>query len=145
MDKRVLGQIGENAAADVLREFEVDRPVLGMVKDDKHRTRALAAPDGRELGLEGNPAAFALIGRVQEETHRFAIEYQRSLRSRHIGSELDKIPGVGEKRRNELLKRFRSVKVRWQDTDFKVKIRTFTGFTAQIIQHETDHLNGILI
>ena len=42
-------------------------------------------------------------------------------------------------------KRFRSVKVRWQDTDFKVKIRTFTGFTAQIIQHETDHLNGILI
>ena len=95
---------------EVLREFDLEIPVLGMVKDDKHRTRALAAPDGRELGLEGNPAAFALIGRVQEETHRFAIEYQRSLRSRHIGSELDKIPGVGEKRRNELLKRFRSVK-----------------------------------
>ena len=104
------GSVHASAAADVLREFEVDRPVLGMVKDDKHRTRALAAPDGRELGLEGNPAAFALIGRIQEETHRFAIEYQRSLRSRRIGSELDKIPGVGEKRRSELLKRFRSVK-----------------------------------
>ena len=104
------GSVHAAAAADVLREFEVDRPVLGMVKDDRHRTRALAAPDGRELGLEGNPAAFALIGRIQEETHRFAIEYQRSLRSRHIGSELDKIPGIGEKRRTELLKRFRSVK-----------------------------------
>jgi excinuclease ABC subunit C len=104
------GSVHAAAAAEVLRELEVDRPVLGMVKDDKHRTRALAAPDGRELGLEGNPAAFALIGRIQEETHRFAIEYQRSLRSRRIGSELDKIPGIGEKRRTELLKRFRSVK-----------------------------------
>ncbi len=104
------GSVHAAAAVEVLREFDLEIPVLGMVKDDKHRTRALAAPDGRELGLEGNPAAFALIGRIQEETHRFAIEYQRSLRSRHIGSELDKIPGVGEKRRNELLKRFRSVK-----------------------------------
>ena len=104
------GSVHAAAAAGVLREFGLETPVLGMVKDDKHRTRALAAPDGRELGLEGNPAAFAFIGRIQEETHRFAIEYQRSLRSRHIGSELDKIPGVGEKRRTELLKRFRSVK-----------------------------------
>ena len=104
------GSVHAAAAMEVLREFGLETPVLGMVKDDKHRTRALAAPDGRELGLEGNPAAFALVGRIQEETHRFAIEYQRSLRSRHIGSELDKIPGVGEKRRTELLKRFRSVK-----------------------------------
>ena len=104
------GSVHAAAAAEVLREFGLETPVLGMVKDDKHRTRALAAPDGRELGLEGNPAAFAFIGRIQEETHRFAIEYQRSLRSRRIGSELDKIPCVGEKRRTELLKRFRSVK-----------------------------------
>ena len=99
-----------SVALEVLRELQVDRPVLGMVKDERHRTRALITPDGRELGLEGNPAAFAPIGRIQEETHRFAIEYQRSLRSRHIGSGLDKIPGVGEKRRNDLLKHFKTVK-----------------------------------
>ena len=104
------GSVHAAAALEVLRSFELEIPVLGMVKDDKHRTRALAAPDGRELGLEGNPAAFAFIGRIQEETHRFAIEYQRSLRSRRIGSSLDKIPGVGEKRRSELLKHFHSVK-----------------------------------
>ena len=104
------GSVHAAAAREVLREFGLDLPVLGMVKDDRHRTRALAAPDGRELGLEGNPAAFALIGRIQEETHRFAIEYQRSLRSRRIGSGLDRIPGIGEKRRTELLKHFRSVK-----------------------------------
>ena len=104
------GSIHAAAAKEVLGEFGLDKPVLGMVKDDRHRTRALAAPDGRELGLEGNPAAFAMIGRIQEETHRFAVEYQRELRSRRIGSELDRIPGVGEKRRTELMKRFRSVK-----------------------------------
>ena len=104
------GSVHAAAAAEVLRDFGLETPVLGMVKDDRHRTRALAAPDGRELGMEGNPAAFALIGRIQEETHRFAIEYQRSLRSRRLGSELDKIPGVGEKRRSLLLKHFRSVK-----------------------------------
>ncbi len=104
------GSVHAAAAEEILREFEIDKPVLGMVKDDKHRTRALAAPDGRELGLEGNPAAFALIGRIQEETHRFAIEYQRNLRSRRLGSELDKVPGIGEKRRIDLLKHFHSVK-----------------------------------
>ncbi len=104
------GSVHAAAAAEILREFGLDRPVLGMVKDDRHRTRALAAPDGRELGLEGNPAAFALIGQIQEETHRFAIEYQRRLRSGKLGSGLDKIPGIGEKRRNDLLKHFRSVR-----------------------------------
>ena len=104
------GSVHARTALEVLREFDLDIPVLGMVKDDKHRTRALAEPEGGEIGLEGNPAAFAWIGRVQEETHRFAITYQRSLRSRRIGSRLDGIPGVGEKRRNDLLKEFRSVK-----------------------------------
>ncbi len=104
------GSVHAAAALEVLREFELEIPVLGMVKDDRHRTRALAAPDGRELGLEGNPAAFAFIGRIQEETHRFAVEYQRSLRSRRIGSSLDRIPGVGEKRRADLLKHFHSVR-----------------------------------
>ena len=87
-----------------------DIPVFGMVKDDRHRTRALVTPDGREIGIAANPAVFALIGNIQEETHRFAIEYHRTLRKKTIGSKLDGIPGVGEKRRGLLLKRFKSVK-----------------------------------
>ena len=85
-------------------------PTFGMVKDDRHRTRALISPGGQEIGISQNQAVFALIGGIQEETHRFAIEYQRSLRSENYGSTLDKIPGVGEKRRNELIKTFKSVK-----------------------------------
>ena len=85
-------------------------PTFGMVKDDRHRTRALISPEGQEIGISQNQAVFALIGGIQEETHRFAIEYQRSLRNESYGSTLDKIPGVGEKRRNELIKTFKSVK-----------------------------------
>ena len=97
-------------AADVLAESGLSVPVFGMVKDDRHRTRALITAGGREIGLTGNPAAFALIGTIQEETHRFAIEYQRSLRKGVLGSTLDGIPGVGEKRRNALLQHFKSVR-----------------------------------
>lgn len=85
-------------------------PTFGMVKDDRHRTRALISPEGQELGIRQNQAVFALIGNIQEETHRFAIEYQRSLRNESYGSALDKIPGVGSKRRNDLIKYFKSVK-----------------------------------
>ncbi len=82
-----------------------------MVKDDRHRTRALVHPDGREIGIQAVPAVFSLIGQIQEETHRFAIEYHRQLQAGHVkGSVLDKIPGVGEKRRSQLLKHFKSVK-----------------------------------
>ena len=81
-----------------------------MVKDDRHRTRALVAPDGREFGISATPALFALIGRMQEEVHRFAIEYNRKLGGKKVrGSTLDKIPGVGDKRRTDLLKHFGSI------------------------------------
>ena len=66
----------------VLLELEVLLPVFGMVKDEKHKTRALVTPDGEEIGLAANPAVFALIGTIQEEAHRFAIEYHRSLRTK---------------------------------------------------------------
>ena len=95
-------------AREVLDSFGCDTPAFGMVKDDHHRTRGLIAPDGREFGISTVPALFAMIGRIQEEVHRFAIEYQRSLRSHH-GSTLDKIPGVGEKRRAALIKQFKSI------------------------------------
>ena len=97
-------------AVQAQRDLGLFVPTFGMVKDDRHRTRALISPEGREIGISRNQAVFALIGGIQEETHRFAIEYQRSLRSESYGSTLDKIPGVGEKRRSELIKYFKSVK-----------------------------------
>ena len=98
-------------AARVLEELELSIPAFGMVKDDRHRTRALVHPDGREIGIQSIPAVFALIGQIQEETHRFAIEYHRQLQAGHVKiSVLDKIPGVGEKRRQQLLKQFKTVK-----------------------------------
>ena len=104
---------GVNHAQTVLQELTpmgIHIPIYGMVKDDRHRTRALVTPEGEEIGISGKQAVFALIGSIQEETHRFAISYHRKLRSRRMkGSTLDKIPGIGEKRRAELLKRFKTV------------------------------------
>ena len=104
------GAVHASIAEGVLKELKISLPVLGMVKDDRHRTRALIYANGEEVGITGNPAVFALIGNIQEETHRFAIEYHRSLRSATIGSKLENIKGVGEARRNELLKSFKTIK-----------------------------------
>ena len=105
---------GENhakVAVRVLEEVGLSIPVFGMVKDDRHRTRALVDPAGSEIGIQQIPAVFALVGRIQEETHRFAIEFQRLQQSKGVkGSALDQIPGVGEKRRNDLLRHFKSIK-----------------------------------
>ena len=97
-------------AEQALRDLGIPVPVFGMVKDDRHRTRALIRSDGREIGIKGNQAVFSLIGSIQEETHRYAIEYQRSLRNEGFASRLDAIPGVGEKRRADLIKSFKSLK-----------------------------------
>lgn len=98
-------------AARVLETMNLEIPAFGMVKDDRHRTRVLVHPDGREIGIQSIPAVFALIGQIQEETHRFAIEYHRQLQAGHVKtSVLDKIPGVGEKRRQQLLKHFKTIK-----------------------------------
>jgi len=64
--------------------LDLNFPVFGMVKDDRHKTRALVTPDGEEIGLAANPAVFALIGTIQEETHRFAVDYHRTLRSKEM-------------------------------------------------------------
>ena len=105
---------GENhagVAVGVLERLGLTIPVFGMVKDDRHRTRALVTPEGREIGIQGNQAIFSLVGQIQEETHRFAIEFHRQQQNLRVkGSVLDKIPGVGEKRRAQLLKQFKSVK-----------------------------------
>lgn len=105
------GGITHAAAAErSLGELGISVPVFGMVKDERHRTRALVTSAGHEICINGNPAVFALIGNIQEETHRFAIEYQRSLRNISFGSELNSIPGVGSVRKNELLRHFKTLK-----------------------------------
>ena len=97
-------------AVQALQELELSFPVFGMVKDDRHRTRALVTPEGQEIRIDNNQAIFVLIGNIQEETHRFAITYHRQLRSKRLRySELDGIPGIGPKRKQELLRQFKSL------------------------------------
>ncbi len=104
------GMAHANAALEILKELGLSFPIFGMVKDDRHRTRALVSPEGNELRIDNNQAVFALIGSIQEETHRFAITYHRQLRSKRLRySELDAIPGIGPKRKQELLKTFKSL------------------------------------
>ncbi|WP_325200341.1 excinuclease ABC subunit UvrC [Oscillibacter sp.] len=98
-------------ALGVAEEFGVSVPIFGMVKDDRHRTRALVTPEGREIGIVGNQAVFSLIGQIQEETHRFAITYHHESHGKSaLRSALDGIPGVGPKRREELRKKFGTIK-----------------------------------
>lgn len=93
-----------------LTDMGIAIPIFGMVKDDRHRTRALVTPDGAEIGIAAQQSVFSLIGSMQEETHRFAITYNRKLRSKRVQhSTLEDIPGIGPKRREDLLKRFQTV------------------------------------
>ncbi len=99
-----------SVAQQALQELGLSFPVYGMVKDDKHRTRALITATGEQIAIDANQAVFSFIGTIQEEVHRFAIGYHRNLRSKRLRrSKLDKIPGIGDKRKQELLKTFRSV------------------------------------
>lgn len=104
------GSVHAEVVERQLEEMGISIPVYGMVKDNRHRTRALVKAGGREIGISATPPVFALVGRIQEETHRFAIEYNRALRSRRMrGSELDNVAGVGPKRKAALLKTFQSM------------------------------------
>ena len=101
------GQV--NIALGVLEKLGIQIPVCGMVKDDHHRTRGLYF-NNVEIPIETNSEGFRLITRIQDEAHRFAIEYHRSLRSKEqVHSILDDIPGIGERRRKALMRKFRSV------------------------------------
>lgn len=101
------GQV--NIALQVLEELHIDIPVCGMVKDDNHRTRGLYYHNV-EIPIDTHSEGFKLITRIQDEAHRFAIEYHRSLRSKsQVKSVLDEIPGVGPARRKALMKHFKSI------------------------------------
>ena len=101
------GQV--NIALSVLEELHIDIPVCGMVKDDNHRTRGLYY-NNVEIPIDTRSEGFKLITRVQDEAHRFAIEYHKSLRSKaQVKSVLDDIPGVGPARRKALMRHFKSM------------------------------------
>ena len=101
------GQV--NIALQVLSELHLDIPVCGMVKDDNHRTRGLYYQNV-EIPIDTHSEGFKLVTRIQDEAHRFAIEYHRSLRSKaQVKSVLDEIPGVGPARRKALMRHFRSI------------------------------------
>ena len=101
------GQV--NIALEVLNELRINIPVCGMVKDDNHRTRGLYF-NNVEIPIDRHSEGFKLITRIQDEAHRFAIEYHRSLRSKtQVKSVLDDIPGVGPARRKVLMKAFMSI------------------------------------
>ncbi len=101
------GQV--NIAQEILKELGIHIPVCGMVKDDNHRTRGLYF-ENVELPIDTHSEGFKLITRIQDEAHRFAIEYHRSLRSKgQVKSVLDDIPGVGPARRKALMRHFKSL------------------------------------
>ncbi len=101
------GQV--NVAKRVLDNLGIEIPVCGLVKDDKHRTRGIMFK-GKEIILKTNSSGFRLITRIQDEAHRFAITYHRSLRSKDlVKSILDEIPGIGKKRKKNLLLEFKTI------------------------------------
>lgn len=101
------GQV--NVALKVLKNLKIDIPVCGMVKDDHHRTRGLYYQN-KEIPIDRNTETFKLITRIQDEAHRFAIEYHRSLRKKgQVRSILDDIEGIGPTRRKALMKHFISL------------------------------------
>ena len=101
------GQV--NIALEVLEELGLSIPVCGMVKDDNHRTRGLYFHN-EEIPIDRSSEGFKLITRIQDEAHRFAIEYHRSLRSKsQVKSVLDDIPGIGAARRKALMRSFKSI------------------------------------
>ena len=101
------GQV--NAALAVLEKLELKIPVCGMVKDDNHRTRGLYF-NNLEIEINKSSEGFRLVTRIQDEAHRFAIEYHRSLRGKgQVHSILDEIDGIGPARRKSLMRKFKSL------------------------------------
>ena len=132
------GQV--NIALQVLAELEIQIPVCGMVKDDNHRTRGLYF-NNQELPIDTHSEGFKLITRIQDEAHRFAITYHRSLRSKaQVHSVLDEIPGVGPNRRKALMKYFRSIEeLRAADTE---QIAQVPGISANVAKEIYQFFRG---
>ena len=128
------GRVQVNIALSVLEELGINIPVCGMVKDDNHRTRGLYYHN-IELPIDTHSEGFKLITRIQDEAHRFAIEYHRSLRSKtQVKSVLDDIPGVGPARRKALMRHFKSLEeIRQASVEELMEIPEMNERTAEEI------------
>lgn len=126
------GQV--NIALSVLDELHIQIPVCGMVKDDNHRTRGLYY-ENREIPIDRSSEGFKLITRIQDEAHRFAIEYHRSLRGKaQVKSVLDEIPGVGPARRKALMRHFKSIEeMKDADVETLAKVEEIPVHVAESI------------
>lgn len=137
------GQV--NIALQVLDELGIYIPVCGMVKDDNHRTRGLYF-NNVEIPIDKDSEGFKLITRIQDEAHRFAIEFHRSLRSKaQVKSSLDDIPGIGPARRKALMKHFKSIEdIRNADVETLMEVPEIPASQAKVIYdffHQEDMLN----
>jgi excinuclease ABC subunit C len=137
------GQV--NIALQVLDELGIYIPVCGMVKDDNHRTRGLYF-NNVEIPIDKDSEGFKLITRIQDEAHRFAIEFHRSLRSKaQVKSSLDDIPGIGSARRKALMKHFKSIEdIRNADVETLMEVPEIPASQAKVIYdffHQEDMLN----
>ena len=132
------GQV--NIALEVLQELGLSIPVCGMVKDDNHRTRGLYFQN-QEIPIDRSSEGFKLITRIQDEAHRFAIEYHRSLRSKsQVKSVLDDIPGVGPARRKALMRSFQSMeKIKEASVQQLAEIPEIPEHVAESIYHYFHH------
>jgi len=127
-----IGQV--NAVLPIVKAFGVDIPVYGMVKDNKHRTRAIAS-DGGEIAINSKRQAFTLVSTIQEEVHRFAISYHKTKHKKSsLGGTLTKIEGIGEKKSKALLKHFKTINaIKEANVDELCAVEGINEATAQKI------------
>ncbi|MDO4488789.1 MAG: excinuclease ABC subunit UvrC [Eubacteriales bacterium] len=135
------GQVG--VAEEVIEKLGLVIPVAGMVKDDRHRTRGLIFK-GEEIPIDQHSEGFKLITRIQDETHRFAIEYHRHLRTKEqVHSILDDIPGIGPKRRRALMRAFKDIEsIRNADLE---TLKNVEGMDVRSAQSVMDFLHTNVI
>lgn len=133
-----LGHV--NAVLDVLKELGVTLPVFGMVKNDQHRTRGLMSRD-EEFDLANNLPVLRFVTSIQDEAHRFAVEYNRSLRKkRYVKSALDEIEGIGPKRKKALIRHFGSMtKIKTAEIEELMQVE---GISRAVAEKIHDHFGG---
>ena len=128
------GQPQVNAVLPVIRQMKLDVPVFGMVKDNKHRTRAIAY-DGGEIEINSHRAAFTLVSSIQEEVHRFAITYHHKKHQKSsFSTSLTNINGIGDKKAKALLKHFKTISaIKSSSVDYLLQVKGISEKNAQDI------------
>ncbi|GAB6084934.1 excinuclease ABC subunit UvrC [Alkaliphilus crotonatoxidans] len=139
-----FGQV--TSVKKALAALSLDIPVCGMIKDDKHKTRGLAY-EGQEIILPKNTPLFRLIYKIQEEVHRFALSYHKTLRKKDmLQSELENIKGIGEAKRKALMKHFKNIKgIKEASIEALMEVKGITRALAEDIQayfNEENHQDG---